>query len=385
MNNLTAEDLVRLIRSVFPPRPGDRRLAILVDVPRRGEDDTEPWRRRRALAAEWAASLRDRSGELGLDGVDLVGYPDVGSNNADLPAEGYRVTGPLPELAKALAVMSETIPFEKVFSESQLLFAPTEYSTTAPLKVAARSHGFRAATMPGFSADMIPALRLDYDEINRRVMLLKERLDRAVWAEVKFRVDGEVADRMLFDLRQRNAHASSGRFPEPGVAGNLPSGEAYIVPFEGTEDEVSTTAGTLPVQLGDELIRFTIEANQAVAVHGDGPEAVREADHLRREPAYGNMAELGFGVLADFGVTPIGRVLLDEKLGFHVAFGRSDHFGGKVGPGDFSGPKAVIHLDRIYIPATQPRVAVSSLVLGYPDETTETIMSEGQYTLFSRA
>lgn len=382
MNNLTAEDLVRLIRSVFPPRPGDRRLAILVDVPRRSEDDTEPWRRRRALAAEWAASLQDRTGELGLDGVDLVAYPDVGSNNADLPAEGFRVTGPLSELAEGLAGVGEKVPFEQVFGGSHLLFAPTEYSTTAPLKVAARRHGFRAATMPGFSSDMIPALRLDYDEINRRVMLLKERLDRAVWAEVKFRVDGEEADRMLFDLRQRSAHASSGRFPEPGIAGNLPSGEAYIVPFEGTEEEASTTAGTLPVQIGDELVRFTIEANQAVAVHGDGPEAAREADHLQREPAYGNMAELGFGVLADFGVTPIGRVLLDEKLGFHVAFGRSDHFGGKVGPGDFSGPKAVIHLDRIYIPATQPRVGVASLVLGYPDETTETIMSDGQYTLF---
>ena len=33
-----------------------------------------------------------------------------------------------------------------------------------------------------------------------------------------------------------------------------------------------------------------------------------------------------------FSVTPIGVVLLDEKLGLHLAFGRSEHFGGQVGP-----------------------------------------------------
>jgi len=63
-------------------------------------------------------------------------------------------------------------------------------------------------------------------------------------------------------------------------------------------------------------------------------------------------------VLAGAGV----EVLLDEKLGLHVAFGRSDHFGGRVGPTDFSSPAEVIHLDRIYIPATQPRIAVYSVV-----------------------
>ena len=37
----------------------------------------------------------------------------------------------------------------------------TELSATAPLKVATRASGFRAATMPGFSPAMVPALRLD--------------------------------------------------------------------------------------------------------------------------------------------------------------------------------------------------------------------------------
>ena len=86
-----------------------------------------------------------------------------------------------------------------------------------------------------------------------------------------------------------------------------------------------------------------------------------------REPAYANLAELGLGVLGDFGLEPCGEILLDEKLGLHIAFGRSDHFGGTVGPDDFSGPDAVIHLDRVYIQETQPRVNVKEVRLLGPD------------------
>ena len=185
-----------------------------------------------------------------------------------------------------------------------------------------------------------------------------------------------------FDLRQRTAHASSGRFPEAGTAGNLPSGEAYIVPYEGEAGEESRTAGTLPVEIDGEVVLFTIRANRAVAAEGDGPQAEAERAHLAAEPAYGNMAELGFGVLADFGLEPIGEILLDEKLGLHIAFGRSEHFGGAVGPKDFSSPAAVIHLDRIYIPQAQPRVAVNAVTLGYADGRSERIMADGAYTIF---
>ena len=63
--------------------------------------------------------------------------------------------------------------------------APTELSATAPLKVDTLGGGFRAATMPGFLPSMIPALKLDYGEINRRVNLLKELLDEAETARLR--------------------------------------------------------------------------------------------------------------------------------------------------------------------------------------------------------
>jgi aminopeptidase len=136
------------------------------------------------------------------------------------------------------------------------------------------------------------------------------------------------------------------------------------------------------VDTGRGLVVFSIDQNRAVAVRGEEPAASEEADHLRREPAYGNMAELGFGVLADFGLAPVGEILLDEKLGLHIAFGRSDHFGGAVSPKDFSSPSEVIHLDRIYIPQSQPRVAVRSVVLIGQNGDREEIMRDGAYRIF---
>ncbi|MGB8952558.1 MAG: hypothetical protein WCC06_07815 [Candidatus Aminicenantales bacterium] len=383
MEKLSSADLVSLIQSVFPRHPDDKFLGILVDIPQHSHQDGRQWQERRKLAFEWFCALRKNLNAVPLEGVRLIAYPDVGSNNADLPEQAVLIKDHLPEAAGGLDQCGEKVLFEDVFKETQLFLAPTEFSTTAPLKNAARRFGFRAATMPGFSSEMVPALKIDYGQVSRRVSLLKEKLDRAEWADVRFLVDSLRGEfKVLFDLRFRTAHASTGRFPDQRTAGNLPSGEAYIVPYEGERNEWSRTEGVLPVQTGDDLVLFSIVENRAVHADGEGESARLEREHLRKEPAYGNMAELGFGVLEDFGLQPIGEILLDEKLGFHVAFGRSEHFGGAVGPKDFSSPQEVIHLDRIYIPATQPRISVKSIVFGYPENQKEQVLANGKYLIF---
>lgn len=382
MDKLSTEDLIKLIQSVFPNHPDDRWMGILVDIPRDPGIDNAGWKQRRSLAEDWFRSLKNDFSKIVPGGVKLIAYPNVGSNNADLPQEASLIKDRLPSTANLLEETGQLTSFEKVFKETQLFLALTEFSATAPLKNAAKKFKFRAATMPGFSSRMIPALKIDYNDVNRRVLILKDKLDSAVGAEVNFEVDGKDEYRMNFDLRFRMAHASSGRFPEKGTAGNLPSGEAYIVPYEGEKGEPSQTAGILPVQIQDSIVLFSVKENKAYESIGTDQSVKEENDHLKREPAYGNMAELGFGVLADFGLQPIGSILLDEKLGFHVAFGRSEHFGGAVGPGDFSNPDEVIHLDRIYIPATQPRITVRSIELNYANGKTETILENGKYLIF---
>lgn len=382
--NLSQTELQKLIRSVFSLRSEDKNLAILVDVPDQTVPDNADWRRRRELAADWHQKLARGRGELGLDRVDLIFYPNVHSNNADLPATAFVYDGNVATVdASTLSLCGRALDFEVQLRQYQILLAPTEFSTTAPLKLLAKNYGFRAATMPGFSAAMIPALRLDYEEINHRVDRIKKYLDEAVGIDIDFVTANNDRYHIYFDLRFRTAHASGGRFPDPGVAGNLPSGEAYIVPYEGEKGEKSLSRGILPVQFGDEMVLYQIEENVARKIQSTGQRSFEEAQKINQEPAYANIAEIGFGVLGDFGVKPIGEILLDEKLGLHIAFGRSDHFGGAIGVKDFSSPEKVIHIDRIYIPETQPQIVPERVQLQFAGSAPVLLIAQGNYQIWT--
>lgn len=379
---LSAEELKKLVRNVFEPRPEDKAMVIIVDLPDERKPDREVWRLRRQMACDWAHILDDAKEEIGLSEVLLCIYPNVGANNAELPDQVALVPPmDIPDDASGLDE-SLFVPLRELYDRCSIGFALTELSATAPLKLAARKEAIRAVTMPGFTPDMVPSLRLDYPTIDRQLVHLKTLLDRSKGARIEFLVRGEQKHDLYLDLRHRAAHVSGGRKADVGEVGNLPPGETYIVPYEGeVQDQPTRSEGELPVQFGDELVLYRITANRAVEVLTKGKRSDEEREHLERDPAYGNMAELGFGVLAQFGIEPCGEVLLDEKLGLHIAFGRSDHFGGQVGPSDFSAPGAVVHIDRVYLPQVQPQVVPTKLVLEFDDEDDLTLMIDGQYAI----
>jgi hypothetical protein len=370
MQALSKEELTTLIRRVFGSHKGDRNLAVLSDLPDTpGGDlaDNPEWAARREMAADWARKLNEAAADLGLVAAGLVEYPNVRRNNAELPA-GCRIVDSGRETT-----------FEEIFSTHQIVLAPTELSATAPLKLLAKKHNFRAATMPGFGAAMIPALRLDWEEIDRRCMELKVKVDQADSAMIRMAAGG-VEYELTLDLRHRTGTASGGMLNKPGIAGNLPSGETYIVPYEGELDgDPSRTCGDLPLELDGELMVYQIEENKITGVTGDGPLAAAERAEAEAEPAYRNVAELGLGILSGYNIAPVGSLLLDEKLGLHIAFGRSDHFGGQVGPSDFSSPDKVVHIDRVYIPEVQPQVRVLSVDLVNEAGASAALMRDGEY------
>ncbi|HSR54190.1 MAG TPA: hypothetical protein VLV83_25455 [Acidobacteriota bacterium] len=388
---LTPAQLDDLIQRVFKPQPEEEEIAFLTDLPDREIEDTGDWAERRRLAMDWTRQLNALSVQSGRR-CSLYLYRHTGSNNADLPEQAWQfpVAGsapdqgssrggsdlssldasekagwwpPIPSSADDLDP-DRAVPMEEIYRRFPIIIAPTQFSATAPMKQAARRFGFRGATMPGFNRQMIPALKLDYTEVDRRCGMIKRVLDQASEALFQFEVDGYGQADLTLDLRHRQSTASGGLVPQPGTTGNLPSGETYIVPYEGERaGDPSRTEGIMPVQFEDEVVLYVIRRNRAVEVQGEGAISRREADKLKREPAYGNIAELGVGVLGDFGIDPIGVILLDEKLAVHIAFGRSDHFGGQVSPSDFSSPKAVVHIDRVYHPKIQPKVHLRSVLL----------------------
>ena len=92
---------------------------------------------------------------------------------------------------------------------------------------------------------------------------------------------------------------------------------------------------------------------------GHDPANGHRAGLFQGEPLLA-LAEMAFGCNDDAKVT--GNVLEDEKAGFHWAYGRSDHLGGKVGLAQFRSPANVVHQDIVYAKGSPIMVARAELV-----------------------
>jgi hypothetical protein len=344
-------DLEKFLVDVFDPVAGER-VAVVVDRPIPGVPDHDAWRERRAMAASWRAGLERLGGSIGFETMPLVSFPTTGRSGADFPAEGE--------------ASERTISMASVLDSTSLLLALTEFSMTAALcDVCRRRPGadvFRAASMPGVQKWMEEtSLAADYGEVARRCRLLKDAFLDADRAEVLF----STGHRCLFDLRHRVCESDDGYLHRdknddlPVI--NLPSGETFEVPYEGEiAGDPSRTHGDLPVHEDGQTVVFRVEANRIVEVVGTGLVAERYRSFFRADPVRGNVAEVAFGCNDDAKVT--GNVLEDEKAGFHWAYGRSDHLGGKIGLGDFRSPANVVHQDIVYAKGSPIAVVSAELV-----------------------
>ena len=357
-------DLQKLFSDVFAPQPGEV-ATVMVDLPHHAIPDNDVWRARRQMAERWRDALAELGRSRGFTVQPLLTFEASGANNADLPAVGR--------------LGEEEVDLNRVLAGSTFVIAMTEYSATAPLSNFAREHDdFRAASMPGVEERMEEtSLAADYTEVAARCQAIARAMQGAVLLDVLF----STGHRCWFDLRHRRAEVDDGflpRFKEGDPVINLPSGETFIVPYEGEFEDVPTwTAGTIPVAADDEIILFHVVANSIQVVEGDSAEAQEYAAFFDADPARANLAEVAFGVNERAEVT--GQVLEDEKAGFHWAFGRSDHLGGVVGTDDFKRPENVIHQDIVYAGGCPIQVETAELV--HPDGGRVAVIAGGEYVL----
>jgi hypothetical protein len=357
-------DLKRLLTSVFDTQRGEK-VVVACDVPHGTLADRAAWKDRRKLAAEWRAAFEELGSKSGFKAMHLLEYPATGSNGADLPAEGK--------------LGGEPAKIETVLLNSTLAVFITEYSATAALDTfCRRKEDFRAASLPGLERRMEDtALDADYREVARRCHILEEAMRGADHLVVRFS-SGEAC---TFDLRYRRPEVDDGYLPrfKPGDRViNLPSGETFIVPYEGERPgEPSATAGSLPVAVGSEHVVFEVERNRILRVRGDGHGAAHFRETFASDPARANIAEVAFGCNDRAVVT--GNVLEDEKAGFHWAYGRSDHLGGTVGVAAFLGPDTVVHQDTVYAKGN-PIQVMEATVSG--PRGAVTIIRNGIYIVF---
>ena len=252
---------------------------------------------------------------------------------------------------EAEAMLMEIIPRERngeeppeavtaAMMKSDVVVAPTSKSLThTGARRKACSEGARFATMPGILRDtMIRCLNADYYAIADRTKKLTEILTNAKMA----RVTTESGTDITLPLDGIDAIASTGLIHESGSFGNLPSGEAYMMPAEGGSEGVFIVDGSM-AGIGDLAgktpITIKVEKGLATEITG-GPEAdlLKEKLGAVGEMAF-NVAELGVGT--NDAARIIGSILEDEKVmgTIHIALGNNMSMGGTV--------DVPIHLDGI--------------------------------------
>ena len=223
----------------------------------------------------------------------------------------------------------------------------------------ASATGARVATFPGITKDvMIRGLNADYKRIAERSLNLKSVLDKGKHVRVTSAKGTDIS----FSIDGRDAYASKGLFHAKGESGNLPTGETFLAPVEGTAEGVFIVDGSFAgVGLMKEMdIKLTVKSGFVTSIEG-GENAKQLSDILAKVggDAY-NIAEFGIGTNDSAQLS--GLILEDEKVmgTIHIAVGDNMGFGGKV--------KVPLHLDGV---VKDPDVYLDG----------ELIMKQGKFTI----
>jgi leucyl aminopeptidase (aminopeptidase T) len=279
--------------------------------------------------------LRAETGRAGAEGV-LCMIAERSSHAAEPPAS----------VAAAMAA-------------ADVVLAPTvqSLSHTAARRVASEA-GARIATLPGVTEEMLArVMSADMEGLRRKGGALAKLLS----AGAEARITCANGSDLRLGLGDREAIADAGDLSAPGAFGNLPCGEAFIAPIEGSSHGTLVVDGTIAaIGAVTEPVVLTVEAGHLVAA--SGPEGERLLELLTVHGDDGtNVAELGIGTNERAILT--GNLLEDEKIlgSCHVAFGASAAIGGTV--------QVPVHLDCVVLRPDvsvdgRPLVSAGELVVG---------------------
>ncbi|MFC4802173.1 aminopeptidase [Neobacillus sp. GCM10023253] len=219
--------------------------------------------------------------------------------------------------------------------EADVAVCITQHSLThTQARKQAAAAGTRIATMPGITEDMFleGAISADYTKVKELTEEVTELLTEG--REVLIEKDGYS---LSFSIEGRNGVPSTGMYLNKGESGNLPSGEAYIAPVEGSARGQILIDGSLAgIGRLETPVLLTLEEGRIVNAEGD------DAGRLLEILGDGDgrcLAEFGIGTNDKARIT--GVVLEDEKVygTIHVAFGSNNTFGGTISAG--------VHIDGV--------------------------------------
>jgi aminopeptidase len=233
---------------------------------------------------------------------------------------------PIPEIAELM-------------QKFDVVLIPTAKSLThTDARRSASAKGVRIATFPGITKEvMIRGMNANYKKISALSLKLKDILEKGNF----IRVTAPAGTDISFEISGRTSFASKGLFHQKGESGNLPTGETFLAPLEGTSNGVFVVDGSM-AGLGlikEANIRIEVKDGYAEKISGGAAarKLVKQLDSVGRDAR--NIAEFGIGTNDSAKLS--GILLEDEKVmgTVHIALGNNVSMGGNI--------NVPIHLDGV--------------------------------------
>lgn len=353
--------MLNALRDIFVVNLGVKRTEralVFTDAPSRKETVAEGDALRRRNLRDVAA-LAAEVGRCYAKEIIFVEYPATGGHGVEPPAKlwdaafGPRCVEALKEAGLFAPLLKKRLAPER-FDEVEKLIrrmrksavdvvvALSNYSTThtAFRQLLTRLCGCRYASMPLFDVPMLEGpMNVDYKALAKRTRLAASALSSAASVELMT----PNGTKLSFSIKGRKAKADTGLLRTPGSSGNLPAGEAFLAPVEGTANG-KLVLEWAPTRKLSSPVTLSVADGLVVGIGGADPFASVLRGKLAERKENSNVAELGIGT-NDMAKRPDNILESEKILGtVHIALGDNSSFGGGV--------KTPFHQDFVFFRPT---------------------------------
>jgi len=328
------EILEKLIRINLCGREGERLLVLTDDLPFRRPLEEIPSREK------LGEKIIEVGKRIGLQ-VKLFVYPSVGGHGKEPPPQVWKEVFAWDFLSHLEdnnlwdPLLKKEISEEQFLQISQwaektsplvsVVLALSAYSLTHTLfrRFCTATGKVQVATMPGVEPFMFwSSLDADYGKISRRSEKVADLLTKAEKGRI---VSGNGRHVLTFSLLSRKGIADRGIIEPPDGYGNLPGGEGFIAPVEGSAE--GSIDLTLPKK---KQTVFTFQEGRVVDMEGDEGIIELFQSAFSRYPSSRYLCEFGVGT-NEKASDPFEILEAEKILGtVHIAMGDNQGFGGNL-------------------------------------------------------
>lgn len=319
------------------------RIIVFSDTIRSDENVTEKDRRRRTNLHDAAAALAAYA-DIQFGSASFVDFPATTTSGTEPPLILWKAVfgdaiinkisegGCLDRILCKQADNSDLNRAESVIKENhtsvaRVIIAMSDNSTShTRFRSLANSAGARFASLPHFDPEMFfTSMSVDWQALALRTSKLADRVNSGVWAKL---TTPEGTD-LQFSIKGRTAEGDDGLLTTPGSFGNLPAGEVYLAPVEGTAQGVMVINHAPTRRLASPLTLY-IQNGEVDSITGDDPHREWLEKKFEESSKNRNIAELGIGT-NDRATLPDNVLEAEKILGtVHIALGDNTGFGGIV-------------------------------------------------------